>query len=330
MIQTNNWSGDVFPKVSIILPARNEETFIGRVLTALGRLDYPPERYEVIIVDNASTDATAEIAGAMGAMVVKHPRGRVGAVRNAGARVASGSILAFLDADCVVPRTWLRGAVEALGEPRVGAVGGACTAPKEGSWVERAWAARGPTTRDEVTALAASSMIISHAFFDRLGGFDESLVAGEDDDLSYRIRARGERLVGLPACDVVHLGYPTTLRDVLRRQVWHGRSQLQVARGRLDPLLVLTHLFAIDALLVLAVATTGFSYILAAALLTSGALAAGAAIQRTRGRPKNVPQLTVIFWFFLLGRSVGLALSYWDLLRARLRSGTTQAREDPR
>jgi glycosyltransferase involved in cell wall biosynthesis len=85
--------------VSIILPARNEERSIERALDALNALAYPRERYEVIVVDNGSTDATTRIARSRGVQVLQHPEGRVGAVRNAGAAGATGSILAFLDAD---------------------------------------------------------------------------------------------------------------------------------------------------------------------------------------------------------------------------------------
>lgn len=313
------------PRVSIILPARNEAEFIRRTLRALEALDYPRDRYEIIVVDNGSTDATVEAATALGATVLMQPDVRVGELRNRGSQIATGEILAFLDADCLAPAGWLRSAVDALGDDSVGAVGGICTAPEEGTWVEGAWANRPPAAQQEVAALAASSLIIRTSLFNQLNGFDARLHAGEDDDLSRRVREAGYTLLTLPACVVVHLGYPASLFGVLRRQIWHGRSQLQVAHGKLDRLLLLTHLFCAFALLFVIVAITSWGGITAALLLLVGtiAMAAAAGLNRSHGGVLHTIQLMLIFWFFLLGRSIGLVLSYWDRSTQRRRSQST-------
>lgn len=112
------------PFVSIVVPAYNEEKFIGDCLESLSNLSYPKCRYEIIVVDNCSKDNTATIAESMGAIVIRNAIGKVGAVRNQGATVARGEILAFIDADCIAGKNWLKSAIDKLKDPTVGAVGG--------------------------------------------------------------------------------------------------------------------------------------------------------------------------------------------------------------
>ena len=98
-------------KFSVIIPAFNEEKFLPRLLDSieLARANYSggPDRIEVIVADNASTDRTAEVAAAHGARVVNITKRRIAAARNGGARVARGEILCFIDADSALhPETF--------------------------------------------------------------------------------------------------------------------------------------------------------------------------------------------------------------------------------
>ena len=95
------------PLVSIIIPALNAENTIKDCLNSIKQLDYPDLKIEVIVVDNGSDDKTADIAMQFGAKVLYKPDLNVGGLRNAGAKVSSGDILAFTDADCVVEKDWL-------------------------------------------------------------------------------------------------------------------------------------------------------------------------------------------------------------------------------
>jgi glycosyltransferase involved in cell wall biosynthesis len=88
----------VFPRVSVIIPVHNGESTIGRCLAALAQA--PAGLAEVIVVDDRSTDRTASLAAAAGARVLPNPSGRgPAAARNAGAQIASGDVLVFIDAD---------------------------------------------------------------------------------------------------------------------------------------------------------------------------------------------------------------------------------------
>src|SRR5213595_4054996 len=108
--------------ISFIVPAYNEETELPSTLAAIraatSRLSQP---VEIIVVDDASTDATPEIAEQAGARVVPIHRRQIAAARNAGARAAQGEYLFFVDADTRINRTHVAGAITAL---RVGYAGG--------------------------------------------------------------------------------------------------------------------------------------------------------------------------------------------------------------
>jgi peptidoglycan-N-acetylglucosamine deacetylase len=92
--------------ISIVIPAYNEENYISQCLESLKSQDYPGE-YEIIVVDNASTDKTAEVAEESGAKVIFCPEKGVFYARQAGAEAASGEIIIQADADTIYPEDWL-------------------------------------------------------------------------------------------------------------------------------------------------------------------------------------------------------------------------------
>lgn len=93
--------------ISVVIPAYNEEKYLPACLQALREQAYPADRYEVIVVDNTSTDATAEIACRYGARVIHEPVKGIARARQAGFEAARGEIIASTDADTVVPPFWL-------------------------------------------------------------------------------------------------------------------------------------------------------------------------------------------------------------------------------
>lgn len=94
--------------LSVIIPAYNEETYIGATLDALHRQTFPRDRVEIIVVDNASTDHTSRLARIYGAdKVVFEPNKGTNFARQRGIDESAADIIAFLDADCVPPPEWL-------------------------------------------------------------------------------------------------------------------------------------------------------------------------------------------------------------------------------
>jgi len=116
--------------LSFIVPAHNEELWIGKCLHSIRTtMEKGSEPYEVIVVDDASTDSTHQIAQQMGVRTVQVEHRKISAVRNAGARAACGELFFFVDADTQVNE---RAVSSALAVLRAGAAGGGCVVELDG------------------------------------------------------------------------------------------------------------------------------------------------------------------------------------------------------
>src|SRR5690606_9775407 len=196
------------PSVSVLIPVYNEQENLGSCLTSVLNLAYPKELVEVIVIDNGSTDGSMAIACQYPVKIINASGKKIGAVRNAGANVARGEVIAYVDGDCVVSPDWINVAISHLYESNVGAVGGNPVRRREANWIERAWALEKKDGIAKVTSLATGSFILLKSTFVRAGGFNEDIVAGEDTALSRQIRQLGLELVLDSGCNVIHLGYP--------------------------------------------------------------------------------------------------------------------------
>lgn len=215
------------PLISVIVPALNEESVIGRCLASLEQQKAPPSCFEVIVVDNGSTDRTKAIArsfgGALSVTVLERSGVRISALRNCGAAMAKGEFLAFLDADCVAPRHWLQQTADLLHADDFRIVGAQYRIPENSSWVAKAWYGdlwrmkHGP-----VSYVPGGNLAISRELFLNLGGFDETIVTSEDTEFCERAAASSVPILAVPSLSVVHLGTPQTLEGFYRKQSWHG------------------------------------------------------------------------------------------------------------
>jgi GT2 family glycosyltransferase len=217
--------------VSVIVPVRNDAAGLQRCLASVREASPPAVAVEVIVVDNGSTDGSAEIARQAGSTVIVKPGERVSALRNAGAAVASGDILAFVDADHELDPGWLRSLLTLFEDPAVSAAGAPYSSPQSPTWVQRAYDALRchPAERQDVDWLASGNLAIRRSVFESVGGFDRNLEACEDVDLCRRLRARGARLVSDPKLRSIHHGDPQTLRQLFVSELWRGRNNLQVS-----------------------------------------------------------------------------------------------------
>lgn len=217
------------PFVSVIIPVRNDAQRLARCLDSLAKQNYPADRFEVIVVDNGSTDESAAVAEARGATVLCHPGLRVGALRNRGVAIARGSILAFVDSDHETPADWLGvGVSELVNSNDVLMIGSPCLADPKGTWVQKAWElhrTRGECRRD-VNWLGAGNMFLRTQDFMQIGGFDEHLVAAEDVDLCVRLAKLPGNIVSDMRAANIHHGEPRTLFDFAKKEYWRGSSGL--------------------------------------------------------------------------------------------------------
>lgn len=220
-------------RASVVIPALNEARVIGECLQSLARMRLPGGPIEVIVVDNGSNDRTLEIVESfrcsLNLTVLTRPGISVSAVRNCGAAAASGEMLAFLDADCVVPETWLTNAADELAKPGYALVGAFYSIPLGSSWVATTWChhiSRQPN--GEVPYLGAHNLVLRRSTFQKIGGFDESLETNEDYEFCKRVTAAKLKVFASEALSVVHLGTPQTLADFFKRERWHGRHVIKV------------------------------------------------------------------------------------------------------
>jgi glycosyltransferase involved in cell wall biosynthesis len=214
--------------VSFIIPAKNEEKMIGACLDAIRNLNYDPDFYEFILVDNDSADNTSTIARAKGAKVFTLPDVTISALRNLGAKNAQGSCLAFIDADCVIDENWLRNALPHFEDPTVGCVGSHPDIPGDHTWVQTTWQLQTQRKRGtkEVDWLPSMNILVRReAFFD-CGGFNESLATCEDVDFCYRLK-RKYKVVMNSNIKSIHFGEAKTVGEFFRKERWRSQSNLK-------------------------------------------------------------------------------------------------------
>jgi glycosyltransferase involved in cell wall biosynthesis len=177
--------------ISLIVPAHNEEFELSSTLaaihTAASRVAW---RYEIIVVDDASTDATSEIAAQAGAKIIQINRRQIAAARNAGARVAQGEYLFFVDADTRINRAHVIDAVLAMD---AGYAGGSARVAMDG--FVPMWGRillRGFSGLYFGLNLGAGAFLFTtRRNFEAIGGFDEQYFVGEEVYFSLELRKLG-------------------------------------------------------------------------------------------------------------------------------------------
>ncbi len=313
------------PHISVVVPAKNSADTIGACIRSLEE-HLPAGRYEIIVVDNDSTDGTGQAASRHSVKVLSATGVFVSQVRNVGAQEASGDLLAFIDSDCTITPEWYRSAVALLnGDPGIGVAGSRHVIPETPSWVEAVWAEAqysesGGEPRD-VAYIPAGNLLTPRKVFQEVGGFDSTLETGEDPDLCNRIHSAGYRIVEWDRIRCIHLGEPKSLWQVFRREKWHGRGvRLRYANGRMAPVVLATGLFG--ALLLLAAAGVLISLVsttllpVAAAVLPVAVPAIYTLSRVGRLKPSRLPALMAVYTFYFLGRVVSLPVAVMRALRS--------------
>lgn len=222
--------------VSIIIPALNEQEFIGKCLSSLVDQKFSRDLYEVVLIDNGSTDKTLEIfnsySNELNLQSYIVPDVNVSKLRNIGVKKAKGQNLAFLDADCSVPNNWLTLGLKYINKDDNGivAAGASCSVPESATWVAKTWDKVNTKRRirGKVKVLPTGGLFVLKDAFEEIGGFNSDLITNEDFDLSYRLRKNGYKLYSDPELSVTHWGVPNTILDFLKREIWHGTHVFRV------------------------------------------------------------------------------------------------------
>ena len=221
------------PLLSVVVPAYNAAATIGDCVAALRRQTYDGP-YELIVVDDGSTDGTAALARAAGATVLSAPHGHAAAARNVGLRAARGPLICFTDADCAPHPDWLSQICRPFDDPDVIGCKGTY-APRQRQLVARFVQLEYEDKYDHLRPQPTIDFIDTYSCAYRRavllanGGFDERIQYVEDQELSFRLAARGYKMVFQEEAVVDH-HHSATLRAYLRKKANIGFWKMRIIR----------------------------------------------------------------------------------------------------
>ncbi len=230
------------PFCSVIVPTRDRPGALAACLDSLERLDYPRDRFEVLVADDGSRTPVAPRFEArrdrLDLRILTQPPRNNAAARNCAAREARGELLVFVDDDCVVEARWLRALAErSLAEPGAGIGGHSFNGLRSNPYATAAqlivdmgyvWS---NADKRSVRFLASNNLALPAGRFRTLGGFDESFARSADRDLVDRWRAAGFPLVYEPGAVVAHC-QQLDLSGFVRKHFANGHAVWAFHRAR--------------------------------------------------------------------------------------------------
>lgn len=217
--------------ISVIIPARNAATLLGEQLAALTKQTYA-DPFEVLVVDNGSTDSTAEVVGRYGALLpglryiyADEKRGRAFAC-NVGARKACGDRLIFIDADDVAAPGWLAAMAQALECHPVVAGGIDVEQLNCGTiWRPKPFTSATAPALGFLPYMIGANMAMWREAFEAVGGFAEELLTGSDIDISWRLQLAGYTIKDAPDA-VMYYRYRQGLGPFWKQIVQYGECHV--------------------------------------------------------------------------------------------------------
>lgn len=208
---------DVYPKVSIIVPMKNEEQHISLCLESLVGQDYPKDAYEVLVMDGTSSDRSREIAAGFGPQypfikLLDNPKGTAPAAMNIGIKMASGDIIIRVDAHAHLEADYVRRCVQYLKSSEADVVGGPIVNVPGDSLISQAISLAlshpfgiGNAKFRQPGRVVQEQFVDTVPFgayrrqvFDRVGLFNETLTRNQDIEMNQRIRRSGGKLLLAP------------------------------------------------------------------------------------------------------------------------------------
>lgn len=220
---------ETWPRMSVVVCSYNGSRTIRETLEGLRRLVYPD--FEVIVVNDGSTDGVAAIAAEYECTVITTHNAGLSSARNRGMQAASGEIIAYLDDDAIPDPHWLFYLADAFRDQTLAAVGGPNLAPLHGSIVAECVdnAPGGPVhvllTDHLAEHLPGCNLAIRRTCLQSVGGFDPAFrVAGDDVDLCWRLLERGWKLGFAPGAMVWHHRRHQVIAYWLQQQ-GYGRAE---------------------------------------------------------------------------------------------------------
>ncbi|MEP6905899.1 MAG: glycosyltransferase, partial [Gemmatimonadales bacterium] len=218
-----------WPRASVVVCSYNGSQTIRATLEGLSRLEYPD--FEIIVVDDGSTDATPDIAAEFDCRLIRTQNGGLSRARNLGAAAASGEIVAFIDDDAYPDSLWLRYLVARIESSDWAGAGGPNLPPAGDGMIAEcvANAPGGPVhvllSDREAEHIPGCNMAFRKSALEAVGGFDERFrVAGDDVDICWRLIDHGLKIGFSPAAVVWH-HRRNSARAYWKQQREYGRAE---------------------------------------------------------------------------------------------------------
>ncbi len=215
--------------VSVIIPAYNEEDTIESCLNSLLNQTIQKESYEVIVVDDGSTDSTPELTKRYPVKLFGQENSGPATARNLGAKNSSGEIIIFTDADCIAEPNWIEEMISPFKDKEIIAVKGAYKRGK-GNLIIRFVQTEFEERYEVLSKLNSVDMIDTYSaafrrnIFIEYGGFNTNFpkANNEDTELSYRLSKTKYRMIFNPNAKVYHSGHPNSILKYFRLKFWRG------------------------------------------------------------------------------------------------------------
>jgi succinoglycan biosynthesis protein ExoA len=240
------------PFVSVVVPVRNEQAFIRRTLELLLRQSYNPERFEILVADGRSTDATAAVVAEMAARapnlrLLDNPGRLSSAGRNVALRAARGEIIVLVDGHCdlesvhylrEVVAAFRRSGADCLGRPQPQDVSGASPFQRAVAAARASWLGHHPNSfiyacRERFVPAKSVAVAYRRSVFDAVGLFDEHFDACEDVELNHRVDRAGLCCLFTPAIQARYVPR-ATLAGLFRQLLRYGRGRVRLLRKHPD------------------------------------------------------------------------------------------------
>ncbi len=222
--------------ISIVIPAYNTEHTLKACLDSLEKQTVARDGYEIIVVDDGSTDHTAKLVKKYSGVVYVHQKqSGESAARNTGVEKADGDIVVFVDADCEAKKNFLEEIIKPLNDDAVWAVKGAYVTKQKGivarlvqvEFEERYSKMQKSKKLDFVDNSASA---YRKKLFYKAGMFDTKLLMSMDTDLAYRIERQGYKIAFNPDAQVYH-AHPTTLKVYWEKKFWRSYWRMDVYKN---------------------------------------------------------------------------------------------------
>jgi len=228
--------------ISIVIPTYNDEETLEACLDSIESLNYAGT-YNTFIVDGNSNDRTVEIAEKYGCNIIFENKGKISYARELGVKASNSEFIAFTDADCVVPEDWLSTLINCFDdEGDIAAVGGPNITPDDDSTFAKSvgdvlsllsgagarYGFEGAETQ-EIYHNPTCNVIYRRKVIEEVGGFDHYLITVDDEEMDYRIRERGYKILYTPEAEVLHYRRPD-LKSFTKMGYRYGIGRAQATK----------------------------------------------------------------------------------------------------